>query len=147
MYRCNKALCKTCQFVKHGQKNFTTKGKTYSFKEFYNCSTDHVIYCISCPCGLLYVGRTIRPLRARFGEHRRLIEDGKDKHSVPRHFLEYHQKSTDGLQVWVLESIHNNLSESDRFKKLCSQETYWIFTLDTLSPGGLNEELDINTIL
>lgn len=105
------------------------------------------MYCLICPCKLLYVGRTICPLRQRFGKHRRLVELGSDKHSVPRHFLKYHARSTRGLQVWVIESIPKDLSEAERFSRLCERETFWIYTLDTLAPNGLNEELEINTIL
>lgn len=95
----------------------------------------------------MYVGRTICPLRERFGEHRRKIEGGKDKHSVPRHFAEYHNKSTEGLEVWILEQMPKNLSQAERFQKLCERETYWIYSLNTLNPGGINEELEISTIL
>lgn len=109
MYRCNKSLCKTCQFVNHGQKSFTHKDKTYHLDNFYNCSSDYVVYCLTCPCKMLNVGRTIRPLRQRFGKHRQFVEVGCDKHSVPRHFLEYHAQSTAGLRVWVIESIPGGL--------------------------------------
>lgn len=147
MYQCRKALCKTCNFVQHGRKSFTTKGKTYMLKDFFNCSSDFVIYGLRCPCGLMYVGRTIRALRRRFGEHRRLIEGGTDPHSVPKHFASAHQGSTDGLEVWVIEQIPRSLPAAERFKKLCARETFWIYTLDVLSPGGINESMEIATIL
>lgn len=54
MFQCRKALCKTCEFVVHGQKQFSTKGKTYDISEVYNCSSDFVVYCLYCPCQLLY---------------------------------------------------------------------------------------------
>lgn len=148
MFQCQKTTCKTCAFVNHGQKQFNTKGKTYICNEFYNCGSDFVIYALICPCQLLYIGRTIRPLRQRFGEHRRKIEGGRDKHSVPRHFLKCHNKSTLGLKVWVIEQIPNTFSVAERFHRLCERgETYWIYSLDTLKPGGINEELEISTIL
>lgn len=147
MYQCRKALCKTCKFIQHGQKSFTTKGKTFVLKEFYNCSSDFVVYGLMCPCGLMYVGRTIRALRRRFGEHRRLIEGGTDPHSVPRHFSLAHQGSTEGLKVWVIEQIPRSLPAAERFKRLCARETFWIYTLDVLSPGGINESIEIATIL
>ena len=147
MYQCRKSRCKTCHFVQHGQKNFHTNGKTYPLKDFYNCSSEFVVYGLSCPCGLLYIGRTIRPLRERFGEHRRNIEGGTDPHSVPRHFTMLHQQSTSGLQVWIIEQIDKTLPPAERFKKLCARETYWIYSLDTLSPGGINESIEISTIL
>lgn len=85
------------------------------------------------------MGRTIRALRTRFGEHRRLIEGVTDPHSVPRHFTEAHQQSTNGLQVWVIEQISSSLPAAERFKKLCIRETFWIYNLDVLSPDGINE--------
>lgn len=65
MYQCRKPQCLTCKHVKHGQKGFNHKDKQYTFLAFYTCSTEFVVYCLSCPCGLLYVGRTIRTLRKR----------------------------------------------------------------------------------
>lgn len=132
------------KFVQHGQKSFSTKGKTYPIKEFPNCSSDHVVYCLTCPCGFLYVGRTIHPLRQRFGKHRWFIEQGCDEHHVPRHFLTEHQKSTKGLKVWVIKAISGGLPAVELFKRLCQRETFWI---NSLSPGGLNEELDAYTLL
>lgn len=34
MYQCRKALCKTCKFLQHGQKSFSTKGKTFPLTDF-----------------------------------------------------------------------------------------------------------------
>lgn len=74
MFQCRK----TCQYIQHGKKSFTTKGVTHTLKDFYNCSSDFVVYGLTCPCGLLYVGHTIQALRTRFGEHRRSIESDID---------------------------------------------------------------------
>lgn len=49
MYKCCKSLCKTCKYVKHSQKYFATKGKTYLLTDFYNCSSDFVVYGLTCP--------------------------------------------------------------------------------------------------
>ena len=100
-----------------------------------------------CPCGLFYVGRTIRALRKRFGEHRNTVEKGLDNYSVARHFKEHHEQSPAGLRVWVLEAISKLLPSAERYKRLCERENYWIFTLDSLSPGGLNEGIEINILL
>lgn len=147
MYHCRKALCLTCQHVCHKQKEFSFKGKTYIISEFYTCSSEFLVYCMSCPCGLLYVGRTIRTLHKRFGKHRRLVDAGSDIHSVPKHFLTYHQQSSLELKDWVIEVIPKNLPAAERFKCLCAHESYWKYRLDTLAPGGLIEELEINPLL
>lgn len=146
MYQCRKLNCLTCKFVQHKQKHFTTKDKTFQLGQFFNCSTEFVVYCLSCPCNLLYVGRTTRTLRKRFGEHRRSIEDNKNL-TISRHFTEFHQGSTNGLRVWIIEAIPNNLPRAELIKRLCERETFWIYTLDCLKPGGLNEEIETHSIL
>ncbi|CAI9578678.1 unnamed protein product, partial [Staurois parvus] len=88
IYRCNKRGCLNCQSITHGRSQvLDSQGNSYHIRQFITCATDLIIYILTCPCKLLYVGRTTRPLRKRIGEHRRLIRDGCDKHSVPRHFL------------------------------------------------------------
>ena len=119
----------------------------YTIPEFFNCGSDYVVYCLTCPCGLFYVGRNIRALRKRFGEHRNTVEQGLEKYSVARHFKEHHDQSTEGLRVWVLEAISRHLPSAERYKRLCERENYWIFTLDSLSPGDLNEGIEINILL
>lgn len=116
-----------------GQNKFQSKGKFYTISEFHTCSSEVVVYCMSCPWGLLYVGRTIRTLHKRFGKNRRLVDD---QHSVPKHYFTHHHHS-------VLQGSHaQNLPAAEHFKRLCTRESYWIYRLDTLAPGGLNEELE-----
>lgn len=144
MYRGNKPLCKTCNFLKHGQKSFTHKQKIYYLDNFNNCSIDYVVYCLICPCKLLYFGRTVRPPRQHFGKHHRFVEISCDKHSMPCHFLKHHSQSTTGLSVWVIKAIPRSLSKAERFSRLCKRETLWIYTL---VPNGLNQVLEVNTII
>ena len=49
--------------------------------------------------------------------------------------------------MWVLESIPDTLPGAERYKRLCQQESFWIYPLGTLVPGGLNEEIKIHTLL
>lgn len=46
--------------------------------------------------------------------------------------------------VCEMDSISNSLPVAKRFKRLCQQETFWIYSLNTLTPGGLNEENEIH---
>lgn len=73
-YRCKGIKCKACKFISRGQKSFSCKdGRTFYIKQFICCNTQFVIYGLRCPCGYLYVGRTVRAMRTRFGEQRRFI--------------------------------------------------------------------------
>lgn len=74
-------------------------------------------------CSQVPFGRTIRALQARFGEHRRAIEQGEtnNKYSVSRHFKEVHAKSTAGLQVWSIDRVLNTFSTAQRLKKCANR--------------------------
>lgn len=131
-----------------GKKSFARKdGRQFNILQFICCSTQFVVYGLKCPCGSLYVGRTVRTMRTRFGEHRRFIEQKKDKHSVPRHFCQAHNGSTQGLELFGIEAIPMSLPEGERFSRLCQRESFWIFTLNSMSPEGLNEELEVHSLI
>lgn len=149
IFQCKKRGCLTCQSVPHGLNEIEDgKGKRFKIKQFITCSTEFVIYVLRCPCGLLYVGRTIRTLRKRIGEHRRFIQKGCNEHSVPRHFLHFHKKDFRGLVVMAIEAIpQGTLTENERFSLLCKREVFWIYNLGSLSPGGLNEDLEVHNVV
>lgn len=147
-YKCKGIKCKTCGFISHGQKSFCSKDVcTFSIKQFICCITQFVIYGLRCPCGFFYVGRTLHAMRTRFGEHRRLIEKGSEKHSVPCHFKHKHGGSTEGLELFGIESLSMSIPEGERFARLCKRESFWIFTLNSMMSEGLNEELEIGTLI
>lgn len=64
------------------EKSFKdSKSRIYPIHSFFSCSADHVIYCHSCPCNLLYVDQAVQAGQTRFGEHRRLHEESNMDHS------------------------------------------------------------------
>lgn len=71
-FKCGK--CCVCRCNSHENRKiqkFTSSvwGRTYTIKPFITCSTTHIVYCLQCPCGLQYVGRTTRALNIRLNEH------------------------------------------------------------------------------
>lgn len=93
---------------------------------------------------LLYVGQTIR---IRVGEHCRSIIKRNNKYSVSRHFSRFHDNNK-VLKVLAIEHIpKKSLTDNERFMLLCKRETIWLYKLNSLSSHGLNEELDIHTVM
>lgn len=138
--------CLTCAFFFHGQQSFTDhRGNFYPIEHFFTCSTSFLVYCIHCSCVLLYVGKTIIPLWESFSEHH--IKSGSPKYRLSRYSLLHHGKDPNALQVHVIEAISTSLSEGECLKTLCAKETYWILKLNAMSPAGLNEMIEVNTIL
>ncbi|CAH2329952.1 Hypothetical predicted protein, partial [Pelobates cultripes] len=83
--------CSHCSSVIKGEYFVHPRsGKKFFVKDFYTCNSDFVVYILKCPCGLLYVGETIRPVKERIGEHKRSIRAALQHDAVeapvPRHF-------------------------------------------------------------
>ncbi len=85
-------ICSACEnAIKTDSFTSTTTQKTFKIKETITCSSSFVIYLISCPCGLQYIGKTNRQLKIRINEHGRM-----DIHSpVERHFADVDHKLRD----------------------------------------------------
>eukprot|EP00079_Xenopus_tropicalis_P036647 XP_017950418.1 PREDICTED: uncharacterized protein LOC108647884 [Xenopus tropicalis] len=139
-------------------------GTRHEVGGFYTCDSKDVIYCVKCPCGLVYVGQTSRPIKIRLNEHKstirnykpqspsRMMKNVKSKEIekkretlLAKHFF------THGHQVaqvrWqILEKI--NVKQGQEKKKLLSQrECYWIWLLQSRHPKGLNDEFNMSCFL
>lgn len=118
IYQCKKSGCLTCQFIEQGQSTFLHNFNS-NICQFITCSSEFVIYILQCPCNLLYVGRTRCTLRKRIGEHRRFIQKGCTKHSVPQHFSQHHNKNISDLRVFAIEFMPTHLTNNEKFLRLC----------------------------
>ncbi len=98
---------------------------------------------IKCPCGLAYIGKTQRALKTRIAENRS-IRTNDQKNPVAVHFnLKRHNLST--LRYIGVKHVKVPRRGGDVNKILLKREAYYIYTLNTLSPKGLNLELDFNS--
>ncbi len=144
-YRCGN--CQQCNFT-YKTLTFTHPhtAKSFKIRGTISCKTAKVIYLLRCPCGLCYVGKTSRPLKNRISEHRCAIRHRDPKSPVAQHFANSrHSVST--LQYIGIEVVKCPRRGGDINILLLQREAFWIFTLDTLSPRGLNEDFDIHPFL
>lgn len=146
-YACRR--CKTCAKVNspiRGLTEFTSTGNNMNLKikDFNTCSTTHVVYVLQCPCNIMYLGRTKRTLKKRVSEHIYNIEIGYKDHSVSLHLKQFHGQDPSGLKFW---SICPNWRGSNMVREISKSETRWIYLMNTLTPSGLNVELDVNCFI
>ncbi|XP_075450940.1 uncharacterized protein LOC142492137 [Ascaphus truei] len=137
--------CKACKMLHTDRKKFisnTTK-ECFTVKDCISCKSTHVVYLLQCPCGYQYIGRTKRYLRIRILEHARNIKLGLEHHSVSRHFKNKHNCDSSLLKYIGIQIVNIGRRGGDRDKMLSKQESLWIYKMQTLSPLGLNEELDV----
>ena len=91
-----------------------------------------VIYKIVAPNGKVYVGQTIHNVERRWKEHIIDANDARKDHCklLNRSIRKY---GSDNFSIEVIEMCDNS--------KLNQRETYYIHTLSTLKPNGLNLKL------
>ena len=126
---------RTCHMIREETFKSHSTGTTHKTRSTFTCKTRNLVYLIQCrKCGLQYVGETANPLHIRMNGYRSDIHTWKTDKPVAAHFnLPDH--TLDDLQVMGIEKIHNNDTEWRKHR-----ESYWIFTLDTLAPTGMNLE-------
>lgn len=96
------------------------------------------------PCRLAYIAQTTRTIKTRINEQKSCIRTFKGQKrkikygetTAARHFFE--KRHTISEIKWVIvETVYGD--DRQMKKRLLQREVYWITTLETLAPKGLNE--------
>ena len=138
-FKCKIARCKMCNFIL--DKNTFTSSiskETFSCKQSTSCITNNVIYLITCnQCLVQYVGQTGHNIQTRFRNHRYNIVHKNHSDTIGHHFNTPHH-SIQHMKVQIIEQLKTN-----SLQHRLSRENYWINTLKTLHPTGLNIREDL----
>ncbi|CAJ0954909.1 unnamed protein product [Ranitomeya imitator] len=136
--------CVQCNNVqKGGSIRHPRSGKEFKIRGYFTCDSTYVIYVIKCPCGLLYVGETSQSIRDRVSKHKSTIRCQNLLLPLPYHFHAL-KHNISQLRFQVLEHVPMQRRGGDRILMLKKREAYWIHTLDTLSPRGLNRDYELS---
>ena len=133
---CNYRRCKCCaEIVTCNSFSSKSTGRTYNIRSEVTCRSSNLVYLISCKkCGLQYIGETQQPLHVRMNGHRSDIRTRKTEKPIAAHFCQPDHRLED-LEVRGIEKIHHGDTNRRR-----ERESYWIFTLKTLAPEGMNRD-------
>ena len=127
---CLHPRCKTCQHFNSDQyfRSTITKRK-YRIRHSFSCTSKNIIYLITCTkCRKQYIGKTSKTLKERINRHRATIKS-KQRIYFSTHFnLPNHQ----------LQNLSVQVIDSSSPQDLDQLEHYWINTLNTKVPYGLN---------
>ena len=125
-------------------KSFVT-GRTFSLinelsdQVSLNCKSKNVIYLISCTkCCIQYVGMTTQQLNTRFNQHKRNILHNNLNTMLVKHFnsKDHHCRH---LSIQIIDYVNDNTDGV--VNKLLDLEAYWMKTLNTIYPYGLNDQV------
>lgn len=145
-YPCRK--CNVCHHNTGGRQKMLTftsivTSRVYHMKQFPTCSSQYIVYLITCPCDKKYVGCTIRTFSIRVNEHIAGIKGGKNKHTVPRHY----NKDPSGTLFQVIDRFTPHWRGESLLQGVSCLETYWIYELRSYFPFGMNVEFDLNSFI
>ena len=130
---CRRPKCITCKYLNCSLTFRSTKtGIEYPIRHSFTCTSTNLIYLITCTkCKKQYVGLTTKQLNYRFNHHRTNIMQHKNIY-ISNHF-NFPDHSIENLSIQVIDAVpdqsHQTLREVEKF---------WIVTLKTLRPNGLN---------
>ena len=130
---CGRPRCKSCAHIRAGVTFESARtGEKFRARVTANCRTKNIVYLIECrKCRKQYIGETENPLHLRMNGHRSDYYRKLSDKPVAEHFNTTGHSFED-LTVMVIEQI---MADSARRKQ---RESFWIYTLRTLTPDGLN---------
>ena len=129
--KCKNTRCATCPHLNCDNIfRSSVTGKTYPVRHSFSCSSSKLVYLITCSrCKKQYVGYTTNELRYRICRHRSNIINNRTIY-VCIHF-NFPDHSLKNLTVQPIDTATNE-------RELKEKERFWIHTLQTYVPKGLN---------
>ena len=134
---CNKVI-KT----DHSKSN--EANRTFRIFQKTTCKSNFIIYLLECDlCKILYVRKAKTAFNILLNNHRKDVKNPKaipvDKHfSQTGHNFNLHSKFITIEQLQDIEKTSNEILK----ERLKTRETFWIKKLKTLTPSGLNQDLN-----
>lgn len=120
------------QFVRLRFVKSTQEKTVFKIKQEFSTRTKNCVYLIFCfKCGKKYVGETGNNLSTRMTRHRYCIRHKKEVDTpLVTHFLQH------GVASVRMAGLEKNVTWTDVERK--KRERYWIYSLGTREPFGLN---------
>ncbi|OCT76302.1 hypothetical protein XELAEV_18031503mg [Xenopus laevis] len=125
---------------------YPQKWTAIKIKGYHTCLSFYAVYSVKYPCGLMYVGQTTRQIKDRIWEHKSDIKRNVRQNPMACHFVDTgHTVAQPRFQI--LQHIPILRRGGDRAKQLLKCEAGWIRRLGTITPGGLNKEYELNSLI
>ena len=137
-YKCGGKRCEVCKYVTETDTfTSTVTGETFKINHRFDCNEKCLVYLLTCnKCKKQYTGQTVDYFRNRWNNYKsksRSFDRGEE--SMQEHLYEHfdnHSHSGFGDDASVI--LIDKTDGSNPTKR----ETYWMRTLKTIAPYGLN---------
>lgn len=141
-FRCGTHPCRACLYANPTKESQNSdSSRSYGIKQYTNCNSCCVVYCIFCNlCNVQYIGCTKRKLKIRILEQLNSITNPGTRMLAfaAQHFLDKHDSHTNSFKFFAIEKVSMSLRGGNLQHKLRDREAFWILTLDSMFPRGLN---------
>ena len=142
-FKCGNKCCEVCQYITEAD-TFTSSvtGETLKINHRFDCNSKCLVYLLTCnECKKQYTGQTTDNFRKRWNNYKsksRSFDRGEKPmpEKLYRHFL------SEG-HAGFLHNISVTLIDKTDSSNLTERENYWMRTLKTLEPYGVNVENSI----
>lgn len=146
-FKCGLSRCSCCKYVKQTKEIFNLiDGSTYNIKDFLNCESKNMIYCIQCTqCDIKYIGCTARRIKDRIREHiyGATHEMAPNISNASKHFRNTHAGDVSTLEIFGIERVNIPIRGGDKRRALLNREGFWILMMNSSHPRGMNHRLDL----
>ena len=134
--------CKQIIETEHFKSNQTNR--TFRIFQKTTCKSNFIIYLLECElCKIQYVGNAETAFNIRLNNNRK---DVKDPKAIPvdKHFNQTGHNFNLRSKFIIIEQLQDIEKTSNEILKerLKTRETFWIKKLKTLTPSGLNQDLN-----
>ena len=130
----------------------TSTFKSYQTNRIFNifhtitCKSQWLIYLLECTlCKLQYIGKSETSFNIRLNNHRKDVNNNNPK-AIPacQHFRSEGHNFMKHAKFTLIEELteRNHVSKETLKHRLKKRENFWILKLQTLTPKGLNQELN-----
>lgn len=148
-FKCGYSWCKACKFASVTKTFNSTpnpQASPFIIRNYINCNSKNIISLFTCEeCQLQYFGCTSNALKIRIRWH--LLDATKELalnvSAASRHFSLVHGGDTSRFTFSGIESVTQTIRGGDMIRKLLPREAFWIFTLGTRAPMGMNIRQDL----
>ena len=134
--KCGRIRCTHCKYITETDTfSSTTNSSNFNVKTSLTCSSQGVIYLISCKkCQKQYVGQTQKKCSVRMNSHRFDIKHHPDSYTNVSEHFNSSDHSINDFSFMPIDSVSNN------WQRLL-KETKWMYLLGTISPNGMNSKV------
>lgn len=137
------SLCCT-QVVNTNTFKSNQTNRVFNIYHEITCKSQWVIYLLECIlCNIQYVGKSETPFNIRLNNHRKDVNSPK---AIPAclHFRKERHNFLKHARFTLIEELSekDNISKETLKLRLKQRENFWILKLQTLTPKGLNQELN-----